>query len=306
MKWVSIIARGYYPLSMLLVLGTAWGLSFSLAKIATGAGHHPFGLLMWQAGGAALIVFGFCAGRGKLGQFRRANLRYYVFCGVNGIIFPSGVIYWVSPHIPAGVLAILIATSTIVTYALALVIKLEKFHWRRVFGILLGFIAVLLILGPRASLPEPGMAGWALIGMIAPLCYAVNPLFIDRFRPIGVDSHVLAFGMLICAFAVITPVALIGGAGFIPGPPWDRVDLAVLGMPAITGCAMMIVFELIRVSGPVYFALVGYPLTAGGVLWGWYLFDERLGPYIWLALALMLAGLALVNLRVGNNSGRTP
>ena len=40
-----------YPLSMLLLLGVAWGLSFSLAKIATGAGLHPFGLLMWQAGG---------------------------------------------------------------------------------------------------------------------------------------------------------------------------------------------------------------------------------------------------------------
>ena len=63
----------------------------------------------------------------------------------------------------------------------------------------------------------------------------------------------------------------------------------------VTGLGWM--FELIRVSGPVYFSMVGYPLTAGGVLWGWWLFDERLGPYIWLAMALMLIGLALVNLR---------
>ena len=298
---LSAPARGIraalYPLSMLLLLGTGWGLGFSLAKIATSAGLHPVGLLMWQAGGAAAIAFCFIVARRKLAQLRWANIRYYAFCGVNGIIFPSGAIYWASPHIPAGVLAILIATSTIITYALALAIRLERLSWPRLLGIVLGFAAVLLILGPRASLPEPGMAGWALVGMIAPLCYAVNPLFIDRFRPQNADSHVLAFGMLMCAFAFITPVALIGGAGYMPGPPWDRVDLAVFGLPLITGGAMLILFELIRVSGPVYFSMVGYPLTAGGVLWGWWLFDERLGPYIWLAMALMLIGLALVNLR---------
>ena len=282
---------------MLLLLGVAWGLSFSLAKIATGAGLHPFGLLMWQAGGGAAIAFSFCLVRRKIGQFRRANLPYYAFCGTMGIILPSGVIYWASPHLPAGIQAILIATSTIMTYSLALVIRLELFSWRRVLGIALGFVAVLLILGPDASLPEPGMASWALVGMIAPLCYAINPLFIDRFRPPRTDSHVLAFGMLLCAFVIITPVALLAGAEFMPGPPWDRVDLAVLGMPLITGGAMLILFELIRVSGPVYFAMVGYPITAGGVLRGWYLFDESLGPYIWSAFAFMLAGLAPVNLR---------
>ena len=302
--WATI-----YPLSMLLLLGTAWGLSFSLAKIASSAGIHPIGLLMWQAGGAAVITFSFTLARGKIGQFRMANLRYYGFCGTVGIILPSGAIYWAAPHIPASVLVILVATSTMVTYGLALVIRLERFRWPRVAGIVLGFVAVLLILGPRASLPEAGMAGWAMIGMIAPLCYGINPLFIDRFRPPRTDSHVLAFGMVFCAFAMIAPVALFGGMAFMPGPPWDRVDLAVFAMPVITGCAGLVVFELIRVSGPVFFSMVGYLVTAGGVLWARWLFDERLGPYIWLALALMLMGMALVNIRRSQhqeNSGRTP
>ena len=298
-----------YPLFMLLLLGTAWGLSFSLAKIATSAGIHPAGLLMWQAGGAAAITFSFSLARGKIGQLRLANLRYYVFCGTMGIILPSGAIYWVAPHIPVGVLAILVATSTMMTYGLALVIRLERFRWLRVAGVGLGFVAVLLILGLPASLPEPGMAGWAMIGMIAPLGYAINPLFINHFRPPRTDSHVLAFGMVFCAFVMIAPVALFGGTAFVPGPPWDRVDLAVIAIPVITGCAGLVVFELIRVSGPVYFSMVGYLVTGGGVLWAWWLFDERLGPYIWLALTLMLMGMALVNIPTAQpreKSGKTP
>lgn len=294
--WTTI-----YPLSMLLVLGAAWGLSFSLAKIATSAGIHPLGLLVWQTGGATVITFSFCMARSKIGQYRFADLRYYAFCGTMGIILPSSAIYWASPHIPAGVLAILVATSTMMTYGFALAIRLEKFSRLRVAGIGLGFVAVLLILGLPASLPEPGMTGWALIGMIAPVCYAINPLYINHYRPPHIDSHVLAFGMLLCGFIIITPIALLNGVGHMPGPPWDRVDLAVFAIPVITGCAGLIVFELIRVSGPVYFSMVGYLVTAGGVFWAWWLFDERLGPYIWLALAFMLAGLALVNLRQGNH-----
>ena len=299
------------PLAMLLALGVMWGLAFSFAKIATVAGAHPLGLLTWQSGGAAAIVCAACLARGRLRQLRRGHLRYFAFCGAVGIIAPSGAIYWAAPHVPAGVMAILIALATIITYALALVIRLERFHWLRATGIACGFAAVLLIVGPSASLPEPGMAGWVLVGLIAPVCYGINPLYIDRYRPAATDSQVLAFGMLVSAFAIIAPLALLSGAAYLPGPPWNRVDLAVLGLPAITGVAMLMVFELIRVAGPVYFSMVGYLVTACGVPWGMALFGERHSPWIWLALVLMFGGMALVNLRLSGagptaQTGRAP
>ena len=43
--------RRFVPIALLLGLGTMWGASFSMAKIATTAGAHPLGLLLWQAGG---------------------------------------------------------------------------------------------------------------------------------------------------------------------------------------------------------------------------------------------------------------
>ena len=46
------------PWIVLLFLGTVWGLSFSLARIATVAGGTPFGITFWQSvvGGAILLV----------------------------------------------------------------------------------------------------------------------------------------------------------------------------------------------------------------------------------------------------------
>ncbi|MFQ5786257.1 MAG: EamA/RhaT family transporter, partial [Alphaproteobacteria bacterium] len=106
-------------------------------------------------------------------------------------------------------------------------------------------------------------------------------------------------GMLMSAVALAAPLAVFSGGTYMIGAPWNAVDVAVLGLPTITGIAHIILFELIRVAGPVFFSQVGYLVTLAGVLWGMLLFGERHSPWIWAALALMFAGLALVNMRRG-------
>ncbi|MFQ5786147.1 MAG: EamA family transporter, partial [Alphaproteobacteria bacterium] len=122
------------PVAGLLLLGTMWGGNFSLAKIATTAGVHPFGLLLWQASGGALIVVAFCAARGRLRFLRRRYIGYYAGCGALGVVAPSSAIYWSAAHVPAGVLALLATTVPFVTYGLALAVGIERFRWLRVAG----------------------------------------------------------------------------------------------------------------------------------------------------------------------------
>ncbi len=287
------------PVGMLLILGTMWGGSFSLAKVATTAGIHPFGLLLWQSVGAATILLSFCALRRRLRAVRIAHVGYYTGCALLGIVAPSTAIYWAAAHVPAGVLAMLVTSVPMLTYALALATRVEVFDGRCVAGLALGFVAVLLIVGPRTSLPVPGMVGWVLIGLIAPLCYAGSNIFVARFRPAASESTALAAGMLTAAAVLATLLATATGTAHMVGPPWDAADMAVLGLPVITGVAHIFLFELIRIAGPVFFSQVGYVVTVAGVLWGMLLFGERHSPWIWLALVLMFAGVALVNMRRG-------
>lgn len=42
---------GWLPLAMLLLLGTLWGASFSISKIAIQAGVTPLGYAFWQSFG---------------------------------------------------------------------------------------------------------------------------------------------------------------------------------------------------------------------------------------------------------------
>ena len=285
------------PFALLVMLGVLWGLSFSLAKISTTAGVHPFGLTAWQCTGGALIVLAFGLGRRELPPVTRRHLGYYLGCAVLGIAVPSPVWFFAAPHLPAGIMSLLVATVPLMTYGFALCLAMERLRWYRVLGIALGFCAMLLILAPRASLPAPGMAGWVLFCMVAPLCYALSNIFMGRFRPDGASSLALAAGMLIAGIAMIVPLAWFTGTMHSLMPPWDAVDFAVAGQPAITGIAYILMFEVIRTSGPVFFSQVGYLVTAGGVLWGIALFGETHSPWIWAALALMFVGLGLLNLR---------
>jgi drug/metabolite transporter (DMT)-like permease len=54
---------------------------------------------------------------------------------------------------------------------------------------------------------------------------------------------------------------------------------------------------LIGHAGPVFASQVGYVVTASGVLLGMAIYDERHSAWVWAALALMFAGLALVKPR---------
>ena len=54
---------------------------------------------------------------------------------------------------------------------------------------------------------------------------------------------------------------------------------------------------LIAYAGPVFATQVAYLVTIFGVAWGMVIFDERHSVWIWLSLAVMLAGLALVRPR---------
>ena len=62
-----------------------------------------------------------------------------------------------------------------------------------------------------------------------------------------------------------------------------------------TGIGYAFFFRLQQVGGPVYLSQISYVNTAVGLAFAVLLFGERLNAWIWLAVALVFAGVALVN-----------
>ena len=286
-----------YAIAVLVFTGASWGVSYSIAKITTEAGLDPFGMTLWQGLGGGIVLLALCAARGRLPPLGPKHLRFYLLCGILGTAAPSCVWFWIAPKLPSGLIAITGSLVPLVTLSLALVFRVERLEFKRTLGILVGLGSVLLIVLPASGLPDPGMVGWFLVSLAIPLCYASENLVITLLRPPDIDSLTLLCGMLFMAAALcLIPVAATGGWVDL-SPPWGQAQWLLALLILVNVSSYFAFIELIRIAGAVFAAQQGYIVTASGILWGIAIFGERHSPWVWLAVAAMFCGLALVSPR---------
>lgn len=281
---------------LVCVLGTFWGLAFSLSKVAANAGVPPLGYAWWQSLGSGMVLLTIALWCRQTPPIDRQHLRYLAFMGAFGLGVPNALIYTVIAEIPVGLVSAITNMVPLFTYLISLALLLERFSPVRAAGVMVGLAGAAIVVLPGAGTPEPWMTGWVLLAMVGPVCYAISVVGGTRWRPVGTPSLALAAGMLIAAGSMIAPVVIATGSVYVPDPTALHTgDLAILGQVAIT-CAMFIVyFELMRIAPPVVISLVGYLVTLTGIAWGMVLFGERHSPWLFVAVILIFAGLALVN-----------
>lgn len=280
--------------ALLFLLGNLWGLTFSLLKIALAGGGDPVGLALWQQAIGASLLLAVLIVRGRRVPLGWPFLRHALISGLVGVGVPSVVLYTTARHVPAGVMSMLMTTAPMITYGLALAIGLERLAPRRLIGIGLGLAGVLLILAPTSSLPGPDSAAWALLVLLAPVCYALNTIFTARFRPPATDSVALACGMLAGALFWQALYVLPFGEPFALWRGWSSAHTAVVALGAISATAFLLFFVLIQRGGPVFFSQVGYIVTVTGVVYGMAIFGETHSGWLWLSLVVLMVGIALV------------
>ena len=149
-----------------------WGLSFSLARIATTSGAHPLGVAFWECSIAGMLLIGLIVYRRIALPITTSLLRLHLTTGLVGMVIPGAAFFYAAAHVPAGVLSITIGMVPILTYIASAFFGLEKFAMGRVFGVVLGTLAVVLLIAPQSSLPDPGQLPWAVLGFAAAACYA--------------------------------------------------------------------------------------------------------------------------------------
>ena len=299
-------ARLALPLALLFVGGAIWGLSFPAAKLVTEAGAHPFGLSLIAGFFGGVILLPYCLARRRLPPLRRDYLVFYVVAGLLGTALPTAVLYSAAPHLPAGVLAIVIVLVPLMTYVFVLGLGLERAEALRALGIVLGLLAILMIVVPEASLPHPAMVGWVLLALVVPASYASENLFIALRRPAGSDAIVLLCGMQLAGAAMLAPLVWATDGWVSLALPWGEIEWWIVVLVVVNTVGYLMYIELVRIAGPVFAAQTGYLVTASGVLWGIAILAERHSAWVWAALAVMFAGLFLVNPRPNRRPSARP
>jgi drug/metabolite transporter (DMT)-like permease len=93
-----------------------------------------------------------------------------------------------------------------------------------VVGILLGFAAMMMIVLPETSLPEPAMALWVLVALIAPISFSSENVYLALRRPPASDPVILLCGMLIAGAIMLAPVVWATGTWVDLWHPWTEIE----------------------------------------------------------------------------------
>lgn len=306
------MSRSHAGLAMVLVaLGAGWGLTVPLAKIAVSDGYRHFGIIFWQQVVGVAILGPMTLARGRSLRFSPLQLGICLIIALTGTLLPNGASYQAAVHLPAGIMAILIALVPMFAFPIALGLGVERFAPLRLLGLICGLGAVLLLVGPEASLPERAMVAFIPLALVAPFFYGVEGNIVARWGTGGLDPVKLLFGASVIGAVLALPVALASGHWISPLPPWGAPDAAIIASSSIHALVYAGYVWLVGRAGPVFAAQVAYLVTGFGIAWSMLLLGERYSAYVWAALGLILAGLFLVAPRdnpaaIGNYAPKEP
>lgn len=286
--------RRWFLVLVLVVLGVSWGSTQSLGKIATSTGHQPFGLIVWQALIAVLVLSALCLVRRKGLVMNRQTVPFYVILALIGTVVPNITFYLAVRELPAGIMSILISTVPMLAFPMALAMRQDRLSWVRFGGLLLGLLGVILILAPDTG--GKVVAFWVLVALIGPLCYALEATFVAWRGMPGIDPMQAILGASVASFLIAVPLALASGQWVDP-LPIGRAEGALVILASLSAVVYAGYIWLAMAAGSVFAAQVSYVVTGSGVIWAMALLGERLHPLVWLALVVILAGVALVQPR---------
>lgn len=290
----SFRKRPFYPLILLLCLGLTWGTSFSIARFAMESGITPLGYLFWQTAGPACLLFLLIfLIQKKPFVFKINQLTFYSITGLFGILLPNYVMFTTATHVPSGILGLIVNTSPIITYLLSLTFLIEKFQLSRFFGILFAFLGLYILFVPKTNFIINISTFWILVSFLTPLFLALSTIFIVKFKPDQTNSLELACGMLIAASVIIIPITILKGE-FHSLTKWTIPNAVVLLEIGLSSLGFVLFFELLRVSGPVYYSLVSCLVALSGLGWGYLVFHETLIGLEIISILLIIFAIYLV------------
>jgi len=291
------VSRLFFLYGLLFAVATAWGLSNPLAKIAVSSGYQPLGVMFWQVVTILILSGAVTLLRHGTLPFRADTLPLFAGVAVIGTLVPDYLLYLSAAHLPAGIFSILLGMIPVLSLSMALALGFERPDFRRALGVAFGAVAIILMIGPEASLPPGTPILFAVLCLVAAACYGGQGIFLTWYGSRDLDAVQVLFGATAIAFLLAAPSAVLLGQFVNPLVPWTPVEWAVLGTSVLHAFAYGGYFALVARAGPVFTSQVAYLVTGSGVLWSMLLLGETYSGWVWAAFGLMLVGIVLLKPR---------
>lgn len=278
---------------LFFVVAVTWSSSFLFIKIAV-VEIGPWTITAGRIVIAAVILAAYLRLAGHaLPRDPRAWAKC-AFIGLVGNVLPFYLIGYGEQSVDSALAAILMGIMPVATIVLAhLLIPEEPFSARRALGVATGFGGVLVLVGDDALRGFGGaaLAQLAIVG--GAVCYAISTVFVRR--TVTMAGPVMAAGSQIAGATMVVPLAFWFESPLAYRPSTSALAAVVVLGVFSTAVAMLIYFRLVKQLGAGKMAQVNYLIPVLGAAWGVAFLGERFAPSTLLALAMVLAGIAIVS-----------
>ena len=299
-------ARTLSDWGLLAALVALWGSNFMFIKLGV-AEVPPATLVATRLVIGAVILVAVVRALGyTFPSIGRAWMPYVVLAVV-GNCMPFWFITWGQTSIDSALAGILMAIMPLTTLLLAhFFVAGEHMTRNRVLGFLLGFVGIVVLMGP-AALAGLGGAPIEVLAQLSvlagALCYAANGVII-RVTLRG-DVMVASAAIIAVAAVVSVPVALVVDQPWHLDPGWTAVSILFWIGVGPTAIATLVHLKLIASAGPTFMSLINYCIPIVALIIGVALLGEDPGANAYSGLLLILAGIALSQLRRSRPATRT-
>jgi drug/metabolite transporter (DMT)-like permease len=283
-----------FELTLLLVLATLWGGSYTFIKLGV-ATIPPITLIAARTAIAGVLLLIVMRLRGIAMPTDIATWKRFTFQACLNSVIPWTLIAWGERYVDAGLTTILNSAAPIFTFLLtAIVTRHEAVTSRKLFGVVAGMAGICLIVGVDAF----SGIGHGLVAEIAivaaTVCYACAAIFGRGFKDL--DPMAPAAGSLIAGAAILIPASLIVEQPWTVTPSASSL-LALAGLAVFsTAVAFVIYFRLIHTLGSVGTTSQAYLRVPIGVLLSVVFLGESLSSTAWIGLACVVAGVAAMTI----------
>ncbi|MHB0886756.1 MAG: DMT family transporter [Bacillota bacterium] len=277
-------------LAALILLSALWGGAFIFTRVAAPA-FGPVLLIWFRVLLSGLILLGYVLATRGRPRFR-VHWRHHLTVGVINSVLPFVLIATAVLNLPASLASILNATTTLFAAIFAGFMNAERFTARKVAGLAIGFVGVIVAIGLAPIALTPRVLMSCALSLGAAVCYAFFPNYMQAYAS-EEDPHVLAMSSLFFSGLVLLPAVPFTLPHQFPSSVaiGNAVALAVLG----TAAAFLLFFWLIAETGPVYASMNSYLVPVFGSLWAALFLHEKLSLGTMIGFGVILASVVLVS-----------
>jgi len=279
---------------LLIVLSTFWGGSFFFAEIAVRE-IPPLTLAFARCAIAAAVLLIYARSLGLSLPLGHAVWGSLLVLAVLNTVLPFTLIFWGQTHIPSGLAAILNATAPLFSILIAhFATADDKLTGRRIIGIAVGFVGVVIVIGIDA-LRNLGIQALAQIAIVlAALSYAMAGVYGRRFK--SYPPTVIAASILMLGGSMLLPLAAFAEQPWTLPMPSIAAIASTIGLAVVsTALAFLIYFRVLARAGAVNFQLVAYLIPVSAILLGVGFLGEALEWRHVIGMGVIAIGLAVID-----------